>query len=45
MHFFTGGEVLLWIMDTYFSQKQRFKVKKKVLMLDLFQLLSSQDVN
>ncbi len=34
MHFFTE-EDLLWIMDSYFSQK----------MLDLCQLLSSPDVH
>ncbi len=31
-------------MDSYFSQKHQFDFKK-VLMLDLFQLLSSPDVN
>ncbi len=36
-------EVLLWIMDSYFSQKQRFEVKN--FLMDLFKLLSSQDVN
>ncbi len=36
-------EVLLWIMDSHFSQKQWFEVKN-ILMMDLF-LLSSQDVN
>ncbi len=34
----------VWIMDSYFSQKQWCKVKN-IIMLDLFQLLSSQDVN
>ncbi len=43
--------MLLWIMDSYFSLKQRFEVKNKLLDLrkDLFltstHLLSSQDVN
>ncbi len=41
---FSLEEALLWIMDSYFGQKQQFEVKK-VLMMDLFQLLSSQDVN
>ncbi len=36
--------MLLWIMDSYFSQKQWFEVKN-VLKTDLFQLLSSPDVN
>ncbi len=31
-------------MDSYFNLKQRFEVKN-ILMLDLFQLLSSPDVN
>ncbi len=31
-------------MDLYFSQRQRFEVKR-VLLMDLFQLLSSPDVN
>ncbi len=34
MDFFTG-EMLLWIMNLYFVQKQRFEVKH-VLMMDLF---------
>ncbi len=37
-------EVLLWNMDSYLSRMQWFKVKN-ILMLDLFQLLSSPDVN
>ncbi len=41
---FSLEEALKWITDSYFSQKWQFKVKS-VLMLDLFQLLSSQDVN
>ncbi len=40
-HVFTGGSV---IMDSHFSWKQQFEVTN-VLMLDLFQLLSSPDVN
>ncbi len=39
--FFTEGSN---IMNSYFNQKQWFKVKN-VLMMDLFQLLSSPDVN
>ncbi len=41
---FSLEEALLWIMDSYFSWKQRFEVKN-ALMMGLFQLLSSQDVN
>ncbi len=41
---FSLEEVLLWIMDLYFVQKCQFDVKN-FLMMDLFQLLSSQDVN
>ncbi len=41
---FSLEEALLWIMDSNFSCKQQFVVKN-VLMLDLFQLLSSPDVN
>ncbi len=41
---FSMEKALLLIKDSYFSQKQQFEVKN-VLMLDLFQLLSSQDVN
>ncbi len=41
-------EVLLWIMDSYFIQKQQFEIKN-ILMMDLFltnmQILASQDVN
>ncbi len=41
-------EMLLWIMDLYFKQKQEFEVKN-ILMMDLFftntQLLSSEDIN
>ncbi len=36
-------EELLWIMDLYLSGKQQFEVKTP--LMDLFQLLSSQDVN
>ncbi len=32
---FSLEEALLWIMDSYFSQKQRFEVKN-ILMMDLF---------
>ncbi len=39
---------MLWIEDSYFSHKQRFKVKN-VLMMDLFltntQLLAARDIN
>ncbi len=38
----TLEESLLWIMD--FGQKQQFEVKD-ILMMDLFELLSSPDVN
>ncbi len=41
MDFFTGGRV---IMDWYFCWKQWFEVKN-IVMLDVFQLLSSPDVN
>ncbi len=41
---FSLEEALLWIMDSYFSWKQWFEVKN-LLMMDLFQLLASQDVN
>ncbi len=45
---FSLEEALLWIMDSYFGQKELFEVKS-VLIMDLFlpntQLLSSQDVN
>ncbi len=41
---FSLEEALLWIIDLYFSRKQWFEVKI-ILMLDLFQLLSSPDVN
>ncbi len=41
---FSMEKALLLIKDSYFSQKQQFEVKN-VLMLDLFQLLSSPDVN
>ncbi len=39
-HFITGGRV---IMDSYFSLDQWFEVKN--VLMDLFQLLSSPDVN
>ncbi len=38
-------ETTLWIMDSYFSQKQWFEVKTTDLFLTNTQLLSSQDVN
>ncbi len=41
---FSLKEALLWNMDSNFDQKQWFEVRN-VLMMDLFQLLSSQDVN
>ncbi len=41
--YFTGGSVLLWILDSDFGRKQLFNVKN-ILMVDLF-ILSSQDVN
>ncbi len=45
---FSLEEVILWIMDLYFSWKQWSKVKN-ILMMDLFltsmQLFTSQDVN
>ncbi len=44
---FSLEEALLWIMNSYFAQKQWFEAKN-ILMMDLFltntQLLSSQDV-
>ncbi len=39
---FSPEEVLLWIMDSFFGQKQ-FEVKN--VLMDLSQLLSSPDVN
>ncbi len=41
---FSIEKAILWINDSYFSRKQRFEVKN-VLVMDLFQLLSSPDVN
>ncbi len=38
-------ETTLWIMDSYFSQKQWFEVKTTDLFLTNTQLLSSRDVN
>ncbi len=46
--YYVDGLALLWIMDSYFGQMQRFKVKN-FLMMDLFltntQLFASQDIN
>ncbi len=39
---FSLEEALLWITDLYFSRKRQYEVKN--VLLDLFQLLSSQDI-
>ncbi len=41
---FSLQEALLWIIDSYFGQKQQFKVKTS-LFLTSMQLLASQDMN
>ncbi len=41
---FSLEEALLWIMDSYLSKKPCIEVKN-ILMMDLFHLLSSHDVN